>query len=268
MSEAKRNRLKITLAPNESEDSKGDKILTVYFMSIEIPLWILLFALGVSSDKEAVDLIDYTVDDARVSNILFASIHAADSECESFRSSKEALKYVEKKLKNTLFPPKESAEECLSTFVFPYLRGTKKKARFLGYMVKCLLQAFTGHRKCNNKDDFRNKRLDLAGELLERELWAHLSHARKKMAKVLQKDLYADKGLRGIEIYLDASIVSNGLSRAFSTGAWCHPYNRNERISGVVGNVGRANPLQTMVDLRKTRQHVNYTGKVGDARYP
>lgn len=88
------------------------------------------------------------------------------------------------------------------------------------------------------------------------------------MSKVLQKDLYGDRDVRPIEHYLDASIVTNGLSRAFSSGAWSHPFKRMERISGVVANLGRTNPLQTMVDLRKTRQQVLYTGKVGGARYP
>jgi DNA-directed RNA polymerase-4/5 subunit 2 len=88
------------------------------------------------------------------------------------------------------------------------------------------------------------------------------------MTKALQRDLYGDRDVHPIEHYLDASIVTNGLTRAFSTGAWCHPFKWMERVSGVVGNLGRANPLQTMIDLRKTRQQVLYTGKVGDARYP
>ncbi|KAE8689903.1 DNA-directed RNA polymerase D subunit 2b [Hibiscus syriacus] len=65
-----------------------------------------------------------------------------------------------------------------------------------------------------------------------------------------------DRTVRPIEHYLDASIVTNGLSRAFSTGAWSHPYKKMERISGVVANLGLANPLQTMVDLRKTHIHL------------
>ncbi|PON74552.1 DNA-directed RNA polymerase, subunit [Parasponia andersonii] len=267
-SEVKRNRLIIRLAPSEPEDTKAQKVLTVYFLSTEIPVWILFFALGVSSDKEVVDLIDYTTDDASISNILFASINTADKACDGFRKGKAALGHLDKEIKKTQFPPKESIEESLNMYLFPNLMGTKQRARFLGYMVQCLLLASTGRRKCNNKDDFRNKRLDLAGELLERELRAHVSHARKRMAKALQRDLYGDKGLRPVEFYLDASIVTNGLSRAFSTGAWCHPFKRTERISGVVANVGRTNPLQTMVDMRKTRQQVQYTGKVGDARYP
>lgn len=268
-SDVKRNRLILRLAQTGLEDAKIEKeVLTVYFLSTEIPVWILFFALGVSSDKEIVDLIDFPTDDASISNILFASIHVSDEVCDGFRTQKKALGFMETQIKRTQFPPKESAEECLNMHLFPNLKGMMQKARFLGYMVRCLFQAFTGRRKCNNRDDFRNKRMELAGDLLERELRAQISHARKRMAKALQRDLYGDKGLRQIEFYLDASIVTNGLSRAFSTGAWCHPFKKTERISGVVANVGRTNPLQTMVDMRKTRQQVSYTGKVGDARYP
>ncbi|XP_021277437.1 DNA-directed RNA polymerases IV and V subunit 2-like [Herrania umbratica] len=269
-SEVKRNRLIIRLVENSKVEyiKGGEKVLTVYFLSTEIPVWVLFFALGVSSDKEVVNLIDYESNDSSITNILFASIRNADGKCYKFCRGTNAIDYVGKLVKDTRFPPEEGIEECLSTYLFPTLRSFKQKARFLGYMVKCLLQAYTGRLKCDNRDDFRNKRLELAGELLERELKVHIAHARRRMAKTLQRDLYADRTVRPIEHYLDASIVTNGLSRAFSTGAWSHPYKRMERISGVVANLGRANPLQTMVDLRKTRQQVQYTGKVGDARYP
>lgn len=269
-SENKRNRLIVRLVDmSKFEDIKGgEKVLSVYFLSTEIPIWILFFALGVSSDKEIVNLIDFTCEDCSILNILFASIHDADNKCDEFRKGRNSIKHVDKLIKGTTFPPGESTEECMSMYLFPSLHGTKQKARFLGYMVKCLLQAYSGRRKCDNRDDFRNKRLELAGELLERELKVHIAHARKRMGKALQRDLYGDRTVRPIEYYLDASILTNGLQRAFSTGAWSHPFKRTERISGIVANLGRANPLQTLVDLRRTRQQVQYTGKVGDARYP
>ncbi|XP_027355281.1 DNA-directed RNA polymerases IV and V subunit 2 [Abrus precatorius] len=269
-SQMKRNRMVIKLVGNSriEEVKHGDKILTVYFLSVEVPVWILFFALGLSSDKEVIDLIDCGNDDARIQNILSASVRDADEKFEAFRKGRNALNYLEEHVKGVQFPPSESIDECLSTYVFPGIRGLNRKARFLAYMVKGLLLAYTGRRKCDNRDDFRNKRLELASELLERELKVHIAHARKRMAKALQRDLYGDRDVRPIEHYLDASIITNGLQRAFSTGAWSHPYKRLERISGVVANVGRTNPLQTMAELRRTRQQVQYTGKVGDARYP
>lgn len=267
-SEFKRRRVYLKLVAPEVENIRGEKVLTVYFLATQIPVWILFFALGVSSDKEVVDLIDYSTDDASIINILFASIYDADKNCADFRRRGKALSRVHDLMKKCRFPPGEPIEDCISKYLFASLTSLKQKAHFLGYMVKCLLQAYTGQRKCDNRDDFRNKRLELSGELLERELRVHIKHAERRMVKAMQRDLYGDRSLRPIEHYLDASIITNGLSRAFSTGAWSHPFKKMERISGVVATLRRTNPLQTTADMRKTRQKVQYTGKVGDARYP
>lgn len=259
--------IKLVEAPILEQVSSGEKVLTVYFSVTEIPIWILFFALGVSSDREVVDLIDCDIDDSRIANMLVASIRDADKKCNGFHKGDKALREVESLFRQCKFPPGESIEECFNCYLFPNISGLKRKARFLGYMVKCLLEAYTGKRKVDNRDDLKNKRLELAGELLERELRVHIKHAERRMVKALQKDLYGER-LRPIEHYLDASIITNGLSRAFSTGAWSHPYKKMERTAGVVAMLRRTNPLQTMADMRKTRQQVSYTGKVGDARYP
>ncbi|KAK4792030.1 hypothetical protein SAY86_022465 [Trapa natans] len=269
-SEWKRKRLYIKLSGNYLfEEIKGvEQVLTVYFLSTEIPLWILFFALGVKSDREVVDLIDFGHEDSRVLNVLIASIYEADDKCDGFRKVGRSLAYLNNNIKDSKFPPPESIEECLDKYLFPTLKGGNKlKARFLAYMVKCLLEVYTGRRKSDSKDDFKNKRVEMAGELLKRELKVQILNARKYMMKAIQRDLYADRELRDVEHYLDASIITNGLSRAFSTGAWSHPF-KPERISGVVATLRRQNPLQTVSDMRKMRQQVNYTGKVGDARYP
>lgn len=269
-SEWKRKRIFIKLIEHPKVDNirGGEKVISIYFFSVELPVWILFFALGVTSDKEVVDLIDSNIEDPSILNILVASIHDADKTQDGFRKGHKASQYLDKLLRNSKFPPTETLHECISNNLFPNLNGFKQKARFVGYMIKCLLHAYTGRRKCDNRDDFRNKRLDLAGELLERELRVHLKHAERRMIKAMQKDLYGDRSLHSIEHYLDASIITNGLSRAFSTGAWSHPFKRMERISGVVATLRRTNPLQSTADMRKTRQQVTYTGKVGDARYP
>ncbi|CAM8901080.1 unnamed protein product [Rhodiola kirilowii] len=270
-SEIKRKRVYLKLVANPKvENISCEKVLSVYFMSSEMPVWLLFFALGVSSDREVVDLIDFDTEDARVLNVLFASIYDADEKYADFRKEGNSFKHLEKLIRGSAYPPgpDESIEDCVNQFLFSSLSSFKKKATFLGYMVKCLLQAYIGQRKCDNRDDFRNKRLDLAGELLERELRVHIKHAERRMVKALQRDLYGDRQVRPMEQYLDASIITNGLSRAFSTGVWSHPYKKMERLSGVIATLRRANPLQMTADMRKTRQQVQYAGKVGDARYP
>ncbi|KAF5770709.1 putative DNA-directed RNA polymerase [Helianthus annuus] len=248
----------------------GGKVITVFlFSSIEIPIWLLFFALGVTSDKEVIDLIDTDCKDNTIVNTLLASIYAADQKSKDFRNEGKAFSILSNELKEKwTYTPKQAFKDCIEETLFPKLRGFNRKARFLGYMVKCLLEAYTGRRKVDDRDSFRSKRVELAGELLEREVRVHLKHAVRRMTKALQRDLYGERPLHPIEHYLDASVVTNGLSRAFSTGAWVHPYKRMERISGVVAHLRRANPTQMMADMRRTRQQVQYTGRVGDARYP
>ncbi|RDX79820.1 DNA-directed RNA polymerase D subunit 2b, partial [Mucuna pruriens] len=139
-----------------------------------ILVWLLFVALGASSEKEVMGLIGYSNDDARIYNILFASDCDVDEKCGTFRSSRNVAQYIKKVAERSLF---RSALKGIS--------GLKRKARFLAYMVKGLLLACTGHRKYDNKEDFQNKRLELASKLLERESKVYVAHARKRMPKAL-----------------------------------------------------------------------------------
>lgn len=267
----KRKRVYVKLAdtPKVEDIGGGAQVITVYIMSLmDIPIWILFFALGVTTDKKVVDLIDADIKDGNIVNILIASIHHADQTCDEFRKGQNSLNFVDQLLKTSKFPPKEPVKDCIDNYLFPNIIGFSRKARYLGYMVKCLLEGYTGRRKVDNKDDFRNKRLELAGELLERELKIHLRHAEMRMVKSMQRDLYPGRDMHQMDHYLDAAIITNGLSRAFSTGSWSHPYKNMEKTSGVVAMLRRANPLQMIADMRRTRQQVLYAGKAGDARYP
>uniref|UniRef100_A0A0D9X4U7 DNA-directed RNA polymerase subunit beta n=1 Tax=Leersia perrieri TaxID=77586 RepID=A0A0D9X4U7_9ORYZ len=244
------------------------KVINLNFLGATIPIWIMFFALGASSDKEAFDIIDIQECDASIANIISATVIESDEQCKGFRGGEQASQYIDELIKKTKFPPKGSFSENIGKYMFPNVNGNRSKALFLGYMVRCLLMAYSGNRKCDNKDDFRNKRLDLACELLRKELWRHVMHARRRMVKFMQRHLSGDGDLQPLEHYVDASIVTNGLNRAFSTGSWCHPYIQRERCSGIVATLKRTNPLQMMSDLRKTRQWVAYAGLAGDARYP
>lgn len=269
ISEIKKKRVYVKLVDASKTDGlNGGKHISLYFLYATMPVWIMFFALGATSDKEVFQMIDLDDCDTSLTNIILATIRDADDQCSDFRQTGKSRDYVNNLIKSAKFPPTESFDEYISKYLFPTSSGLREKALFLGYIVKCLLLGFSGKRKCDKKDDFRNKRLELVGELLARELRAHIRHAEKRMVKAMQRDLYGDRDLQLIERYWDASIITNGLHRAFSTGGWCHPYRRTERCSGVVATLRRTNPLQMMSDLRKTRQQVAYAGKAGDARYP
>ncbi|KAL5730517.1 DNA-directed RNA polymerase [Ranunculus cassubicifolius] len=250
------------------EGPRPDKVfLSVFFMSCSIPLWLLLYALGMPTDKRIVEMIDINMEDCNTVNILINSITYADDHFQGFRKGDYSLNKIDELLKSTKFPTKESAKDCIEKYLFPSLTSLRQKAVFLIHIVRCLLQSYSGERKCENKNDFKNKRLDLASELLERELSSHVGHAERRVVKAMQKDMCGIRGLQPLEYYFDASIVTAGLMRAFSTGSWTHHFMRNEKVNGVVTTLKRTNPLQVICDMRKTR--LQYARKaVGDARFP
>jgi hypothetical protein len=97
--------------------------------------------LGATSDKEIVDLIDYEEGDGRIHNIHFASIRETDDKCETFHRGKNVVLFLEERVKGVQFTPSKSIDECLNLYVFPNIKGLKRKARYLAYMVKVLLLA-------------------------------------------------------------------------------------------------------------------------------
>ena len=94
-------------------------------------MWILFFALSISSEKEVIDLIDYRTEDGIGSNVLFHSIHYADRKCETFckGAAKEAHEFVDEKIKGSTFFPNECIEDCFNKYLFPNVKGMKQKAQ-------------------------------------------------------------------------------------------------------------------------------------------
>ncbi|KAF9599754.1 hypothetical protein IFM89_001700 [Coptis chinensis] len=202
-----------------AQEQKCYKRLWVYEKPSCFLLWVFLFALGMPSDKEIVEIIDINLDDATSVNLLQSTISYADNKFEGFHKAGNALEIVKKSILNdgissTKFPPKESG--------FP---------------------------------------LESARDCLDK-------HTERWKVKTIQRDLYGERTVRQIECYIDASIITNGLSRAFSTGIWPHHVSSRQKISGVAVTLQRTNPLQMMSEMRNVRQYVKYTGIVGDARFP
>ncbi|KAL5215879.1 hypothetical protein ABZP36_007280 [Zizania latifolia] len=113
---------------------------------------------GISSDKAVFHMIDIQDCNACVVNAITTTIKESDELCEGFRKTDKARQYVDELIKNSKFPPAEISNDYIDKYMLSSISGKRNKALFLGYMVKCLLLAFTGKRKCDNKDDFWNKR--------------------------------------------------------------------------------------------------------------
>ncbi|GLJ17287.1 hypothetical protein SUGI_0300040 [Cryptomeria japonica] len=254
-----------------SKDDKwcaGRKVISVYFFAITVPVVLMFYALGVESDFEMMQMIGIEFSECEARELLLSSIYKAEAELKCFRRKEKVWAYINDQLKNCKFPKDQDAEEALQAYLFPHILGCKQKAMFLGYIVNRLLSSYFGQRHVECKDDYKNKRLELAGELLGRELHGLVRHFRNRLAKGIQREISVRGNMKSMDIYADASIITNGLSRAFSTGNWSHPHKFNVKCTGVVANLKSTNPLQNLSEMRRLRLRVQYAAKLGDARYP
>jgi len=137
-SEVKRKRSSVRLVELlKLESIKGEKKgLRVYFLSTEIPVYTLLLALGVRSDSRDASIVTIFV-------MLMRNVSIFWGRTEHFHM------WINCK-KRPQIPAKESVQDCIFTYLFPGLNSSRHKPRFLGYMVKSLLQAtenVTGEEK-------------------------------------------------------------------------------------------------------------------------
>lgn len=129
-------------------------------------------------------------------------------------------------------------ERCL----FPNLvHKNHTKATQLGCMVAQVMALSLGKRReDNNNECLSKKRLDLAGDLLLKELKIMLFKFRRELQNGLQK-LLAKNG----NINLQKQIKPISLENAFSTGSWASPpEKKTARARGIVVPLLRTNHWQ------------------------
>ena len=127
-----------------------------------VPLFILMRALGVESDK---DIITYCLLDLeeykKYIDLFIPSIHDAGR----IFTQDAALRYIASFMKNKTIA---HALEILSNYLLPHIgvMNFQNKAYFLGYMIKQLLRVFTKEIKPTDRDSFMYKRVEMSGNLL------------------------------------------------------------------------------------------------------
>ncbi|KAI5076657.1 hypothetical protein GOP47_0008722 [Adiantum capillus-veneris] len=233
--------------------------LTVYFHGLKnaVPAIILFRALGVANDKELVERVCEDADDLEMRELLSYSLYHADKEMgtlvklarENFSFDPGTRKVIAMQCLQKHIPPEASVQDVLDKYLFPHLKNAdSQKVMLLSYMFHCLLACLLGRRKLDNINEFRNKRIELPGDLFKKKLKSFLHQFLKDLQKKLEKLCpHADTFMRQLQFCMDGSILTHGFQRALATGNW------DAGRSGVVATLERRNPLYTLSHLRQIR---------------
>jgi DNA-directed RNA polymerase subunit B len=204
----------------------GMLMVSVPTASGQIPLIILMKALGMESDE---DIFTAVVSDPEMRNIIYANIE----ECQNKKlfpptgvfTKTDALNWLEKKFATG--QAKEYRERKVSSIIdrslLPHLGDAHedriKKAIFLGRVARTVLELSLEKRHQDDKDHYANKRLKLAGDLMEDLFRVSFANLIKDLKYQVERS-YARRKEVKISSAIRPDLLTQRLLHALATGNW------------------------------------------------
>jgi len=204
----------------------GVLVVSVPAASGQIPLIVLMKALGMENDE---DIFRAIVSDPQMANIVYANIE----EClnkklyppNGIHTTEDAILYLERKFATGQAKEyrAKKVESIIDRSLLPHLGDTAdvrlKKAIFLGRVARTILELELGKRKEDDKDHYANKRLKLAGDLMEDLFRVAFTNLIKDLKYQLERGYTRRKGLK-ISSAIRPDLLTHRLLHALATGNW------------------------------------------------
>ena len=224
---------------------------------VDIPVVILIRALGLESDKDIADTVSL-VD--RVQDRLESSFEKTD-----VTTSKDAIVYISKRIAPGMLEEFQikRAETLLDWGLLPHLgklpEHRKEKAQFLGEAICKLLEVELGWIETDDKDHYGNKVIKFAGQMLADLFRTAFRNLVRDMKYQLERS-GQKRGINAVAAAIRPGIISDKLNNAIATGNW-----GRGRV-GVTQLLDRTNYLSTISHLRRVQSPLSRTQPNFEAR--
>jgi DNA-directed RNA polymerase II subunit RPB2 len=259
----------VNLVAPSTKFSNLNIVVMVPNVRIPVPLFILMRALGVVSDKQIIEycLLDLESNDHMV-DLFIPSVHDTDK----VFSQEAALHYIKEFTKRRTI---NGVLEILMDLFLPHV-GTRNfidKAYFVGHMVNKLLRVHTKVDAPTDRDNFMYKRVDLTGTLMYQLFREFYLLQKVEIEKRVDKEFYyhaseyIDNFTSLIEtnhtVFFKPTVLEKGIRDAFK-GKW----GATERTTkvGVVQDLNRLSYNSYISQLRKFNLPLDPTAKVTGPR--
>lgn len=252
---------------------KGGKVyLKNNTLGEDVPIAIVLKAMGVESDLEAVQLVG---SEQFIQDALALSL---EEPCKmGINTQLQALKYIGSKIRRNStsyrkpLSPEEEAREVLDRVVLSHVPVNhfdfRAKAIYVGHITRRVLLVHLGKMSLDDKDYYGNKRLELAGNLLSllfEDLFKIFSKDLKRQA-----DMVLSKPNRAQAYDVVKSIrpdtITNGMINAIATGNWVLKRFRMDR-AGVTQVLSRLSYMSALGMMTRINSQFEKTRKVSGPR--
>ena len=257
------------IAPDASY-SNSQLVVDVPNVRKPVPLFILMRALGVVSDKSIIEycLLDLETNSNAV-DIFIPSVHDANK----IFTQKTALEFIATFTKRQTI---SSVLEILMNYFLPHVGEDNflNKAYYVGFMVNKLLRVQMGREKPTDRDNFKFKRVETSGTLIydlfreyfliqnrniflkmDREFYYHPVQYRSNFISLLQ-DNYKD--------FFKERVIEDGFKKGFKGNWGADP---NTKRIGLVQDLNRLSWFTFISHLRKISLPIDPTSKVTGPHY-
>lgn len=183
------------VAPSPSL-SNNQIVVSVPNVKKPVPLFILMRALGVISDKDIIQTCLLTNLNDSVENnknpyidLFIPSVHDASK----IFNQQNALEFIAELTKRGTV---SGVIEILSDYFLPHIgeMNLLEKAYFVGYMVNRLLKVYLKEEKPTDRDNFRFKRVELSGALIYDLFREYYLIQKRDITRKIDEEYYYHKG--------------------------------------------------------------------------
>lgn len=226
----------------------------------DIPLFVILRAMGLESDKEIISRITNNLEDNPMLNLLRKSmISSTDLENNPIKTVEEAKIFLMSKLRKNrrisqideeiqMIQKKMYLEKILRQDILPHLgEDILKKANYLCYMANKLLTVRLKRKPADDRDSYNNKRIETPGVLLGQLFRQNLRKMLNEIGKLFKKKNNSDTEPINMISQIKSTTIEQGMKTGLATGIW--GINRTKK--GVAQALARLTWLQSLSYLRR-----------------
>jgi len=245
-----------------------------------IPIFILFRALGILSDKDIVTYVLLNVEKKYESKLLFG-LKASIIKANEYVTQESAFEYImtyamytpiKMTKEDGILKKREFTKNVLNKDLFPHCGTKTQKIYFLGFMINQLLMTSYGWRKTDDRDSYKNKRIDLAGTLINNLFRNYFNKMVKDMGKQIVREINngswkSTNNIKNIindtNIYkiIKSTTIENGIKRALATGDFGLK-NTNSSKVGVAQVLNRLTYASSLSHLRRINTPIDKSGKL------
>uniref|UniRef100_A0A6C0AX87 DNA-directed RNA polymerase n=1 Tax=viral metagenome TaxID=1070528 RepID=A0A6C0AX87_9ZZZZ len=230
-----------------------------------VPLFILMRALGIISDKSIIETCFLDIEKySNMIDLLIPSIHDAGK----IFTQEIAIKYIATFTKGKTV---SHVLEILMNYLLPNIGelNFRDKACFIGYMVFELLKVFIKVNKPTDRDSFKYKRVELPGSLIYDLFKEYYTLQQRNIYQKIDKEYYYKQGIyqnnftsliqNNYTDFFKDRIVEDGFRKAFKGNWGAETHTKRE---GIVQDVNRLSFNSYISLMRKINLPLDSSAKV------